>query len=101
MEKCPKDCKSKAEIRAEIDAIDNEIMKLFGRRYEFVKEIVKYKEKTADAIIASKRREEVIQKRREWAEEYGLNPDVFEDIYRKLIKHFIAEEMKIVKIEPK
>lgn len=96
--KQPQFCENKTDIRNEIDAIDKEILKLLGLRFEYVKHIVKFKEKSADSIIASKRREEVISKRREWAVENGLNPDVIEKMFRNLIKYFIAEEMKIIKI---
>ena len=96
----PHNCKDIAEIRDEIDAIDWEIMRLFGIRFQYVKQVVKYKQKNTNSIVAAERREAVIEKRREWALENGLEPDVFEEIYRKLIGYFIAEEMKILKLEP-
>lgn len=99
-DKKPNECNNIADVRSEIDAIDFEILKLFGLRFEYVKEVVKYKDKTADSIVAAERREAVIEQRRIWAKEHGLNPDIIEEMYRNLIKHFIAEEMKILKIEP-
>lgn len=97
----PHECVNIDEVRNEIDAVDYEILKLFGLRFKYVKEVVKYKEKTAESIVANDRREAVIAKRREWALENELDPDVIEKMYRELIQHFINEEMKIVKIEPK
>jgi len=94
--KLPLECENIADIRKEIDAIDYSIMKLFGLRYKYVKHIVKFKEKTPESIAAVDRQKVVIEKRREWAIENELNPDVFEEMYRNLIKHFIDEEMKIV-----
>jgi len=91
----PKKCVSKQEIRDAIDSIDTEIMLLFGKRFEYVKEIVKFKT-DEKSIIAAKRREEVIQERRRLATENGLDPDIFEKIYRILIEHFISEEMNIL-----
>ena len=35
----------------------------------------------------------MLQQRRVWAEEEGLNPDVIEKIYRDLVTYFIDEEM--------
>jgi isochorismate pyruvate lyase len=95
--KTPHDCKDIVEVRTEIDSIDYEIMKLFGLRFQYVKQVVKYKENTPKSIIAAERKKVVIEKRREWAIENGLNPDVFEKIYRVLINHFIDEEMKLAK----
>lgn len=94
--KAPKDCTSIEEIRESIDSIDYEIMQLFGKRFAYVKEIVKFKT-DEESIIAAPRRDSVLRQRRIWAEENGLSPDIFEDIYRNLISHFISEEMEILK----
>lgn len=95
--KLPSDCNSLEELRQHIDEIDTEIMKLFGTRFMFVKEVVKYKDKDEQSIIAADRRAAVLKRRRELALENNLDPDVFEDIYSILIEHFIEEELKIVK----
>lgn len=96
----PHECQSIADVRNEIDTIDHEIVTLLGQRFKYVKEVVKYKEKTPESIIAADRREAVIKQRRIWADENGLNADMIEKLYRDLIQHFIDEEMKIVNIEP-
>lgn len=93
----PSECKSIEDVRQNIDAIDAEIMRLFGLRFEFVKEVVKYKKNDEASIIAADRRAYVLQKRREMALQNNLNPDVFENLYANLIEHFIEEELKIVK----
>jgi hypothetical protein len=36
----------------------------------------------------------MLQARRIWAEEEGLNPDVIENLYQDLVNYFIAEELK-------
>lgn len=97
--KQPSECTNITEVRDEIDSIDYEILKLLGLRFEYVKEVVKYKDKTANSIVAAERREAVIAQRRQWAIDHGLNPDIIEEMYRNLIQHFIAEEMKILKID--
>jgi isochorismate pyruvate lyase len=96
--KKPEDCRNISEIRTEIDAIDKKILKMLGQRFEYVKKVVDFKEKTPDSIVASNRRETVIAQRREWAIENGLSPDAIEEMYRNLIQYFIDEEMKIIKL---
>ena len=94
--KNPESCKSIEEIREVIDDIDYQILKLFSERYGFVKEIVKFK--TDDAsVIAETRQKEVIEKRREWATELGLNPDLFEDIFWTLMRYNVQKELEILK----
>lgn len=94
--KLPQDCTNITEVRNEIDSIDSEIIKLLSERFGYVREVVKYKEKTNTGIEASDRRAAVIESRRKWAEEVNINPDVIENIYNTLIDYFIIEEKKIM-----
>lgn len=94
--KNPQNCKNIEEIRDAIDGIDFQIMKLFSERYEFVKEIVKFKTDEA-SVIAETRQKQVIEKRREWAVELGLNPDLFEDIFWTLMRYNVQKELEILK----
>lgn len=96
--KSPLECTSISDVRNEIDNIDREIIHLLATRFEYVKEVVKYKEKTTSGIEASDRRNAVISSRGEWAKEKGLNPEVVEGIYTKLISYFIDEEKKIINV---
>jgi isochorismate pyruvate lyase len=91
----PGSCKNIEEIREAIDGIDFQILKLYSKRFEFVKEIVKFKTDEA-SVIAESRQKEVILKRREWADEMGLNPDFIEEIYRKLIRANVRKELEIL-----
>ncbi len=93
--KTPSECTSKEEIRSHIDLIDKEIITLFAQRFQYVKEIVKYKT-DAVSIVAEDRKNEVIRVRGQWAEELGLDKEAFEKIYAILIEYFIKEEMKLL-----
>lgn len=90
----PSECKGKEDIREQIDSIDRLVLKALGIRYKYVKEIVKYKEKNYASVKAQDRYDQVLEKRREWATENGLDPQVVENIYKELIHYFIEEEMK-------
>lgn len=93
--KKPSECTNITEVRNEIDNIDKVIVTLLSERFQYVKEVVKYKANTPDSIVASDRRNAVLAQRRQWAQELGLDPDVIEEIYTRLIQYFISEEMKI------
>lgn len=96
--KLPQECTNITEVRNEIDIIDKDIINMLSKRFGYVREVVKYKEKTTSGVEASGRRAAVITSRREWAEEVGINPDVIENIYNTLIDYFITEEKKIMNI---
>ncbi|MDP4202074.1 MAG: chorismate mutase [Bacteroidota bacterium] len=96
LSKLPSECASKEDIRSQIDAIDREIITLFSQRFQYVKEIVKFKTDAA-GVVAEDRRNEVIRVRGEWAQELGLDKEAFEQVYAILIEYFIKEEMKLLK----
>ena len=95
LSKSPYECSSKEEIREQIDLIDKEIIALFGLRFKYVSEIVKYKN-DVESIIAKDRKNHVIKARGEWAVEHGLDKETFEQIYRFLVDHNIEKELDIL-----
>lgn len=95
--KSPAECNNIEEVRAAIDAIDHEVVKALGLRSQYVKAITRFK-KTKEDVQAPTRQAAVISQRRAWAAEEGLDPDVVERIYRTLIDHFVAEELKELRL---
>jgi len=94
--KIPNECNTITEIRNEIDVIDKQIVELLGKRFSYIKEIVRFKSNEED-VVARQRYEEVLLNRRKWAVEQGINPDIIENIYKTLIGYFIDEQMKLLK----
>ncbi len=92
--KLAKDCLNIQEIRDCIDEMDYQILAAFGKRMEYVKEIVKFKT-DRDGIVAHERQLELLQKRREWAAKFGLEPELFEEIYKMLINSNVEKELEL------
>jgi tRNA-Thr(GGU) m(6)t(6)A37 methyltransferase TsaA len=90
-----REVQSLQEARDTIDAIDHEIIRLFGNRARYVHQVVKFKKKPED-VPAPNRYAQVMRQRREWAEAVGLNPDVIEGMYKLLVDNFIKEELDIM-----
>ena len=93
--KLPHDCTNIEDVRREIDMIDKEIIGLVGKRFAFVREIIKYKS-NVDEVYAKDRYNAVINQRREIALKYNLNPDVIESLYRILMDYFINEQLELL-----
>jgi isochorismate pyruvate lyase len=89
----PEDCDSLHDVRAEIDALDEEIIRLLGRRAGYVHAAARFKTSEAH-VSAPDRQVAMLQVRREWAKREGLSPDVIEDVYRRLVAYFIEREMQ-------
>ncbi len=91
--KSPAACQDMADIRQAIDSLDQEVIRLWAQRFEYVKAAAKFKTDET-AVRAPERFASMLVQRREWAQEKGLNPEVIEELYRTLVTHFIDEEMK-------
>jgi isochorismate pyruvate lyase len=89
--KRPQECHTLSDIRAEIDRIDREIIRAIAGRKKYVIAAAAFKT-SATEVAAPERFAAMLQARRKWAEDEGLNPDVIEKLYRDLVNHFIAEE---------
>ena len=86
-------CESLEEVRANIDRIDGEIIRLVAERKKYVVQAAAFK-KDEDGVKDTARVEKVIQKVREKAELYGADQDMIEALYREMISGFINMEMK-------
>lgn len=89
----PAECTGMEDIRREIDALDQVVIQLLGRRFQYVLAASKFKTSAA-SVRAPDRFNAMLMTRREWAKEAGLSPDAIEMMFRELVTHFIAEEMK-------
>ena len=98
--KLPQNCRSIEEVRKEIDEIDHTIISLIGKRFSFIKEIIKYKNSTDD-VFAEKRYQEVITERRKFASVHHVNPDLIEGVYRLMMDFSIKEQLRLLKNKQK
>ena len=79
------------DVRANIDRLDREIIRLMAERGGFVQQAARFKTSHAD-VEAPKRVEQVIAKVRSLANEARLEPQVAEAAYRAMISAFIEVE---------
>lgn len=86
-------CASLAEVRANIDLIDCQLITLLAERADFVKQAAAFK-KDEDAVRAPNRVEAVIAKVRGKAQDAGLPPAVAEAVWRAMIEQFVQLELE-------
>ncbi len=96
--KDPDECANIHEVREEIDIIDREVIDALSKRFKYVVAAARFKTSEA-SVRAPDRFHAMLQQRREWALESGLNPDVVENLYRDLVNYYIEEELKHYKSE--
>lgn len=74
-----------AVLRDEIDDIDCQLVDLLKKRRTVTTKVGELKSEVGMPIYAPEREEALLTKRRQQAQDAGLNPDVIEDVLRRLM----------------
>ncbi len=86
------DCTNMAEIRAEIDRVDEVLVRLFAERATYIDRASEIKAGINLPARIGSRVEEVVSNVRRHALTYGLPPELVEKLWRRLIDWSIARE---------
>jgi isochorismate pyruvate lyase len=95
--KMPAGEKELAALRAEIDRIDSELVKLLAERMKVVDQVIAVKTRTGLPALIPERVEEVADRVREEAKRLGAPPELAELVYRRMMDWVIAYEDKRLK----
>lgn len=82
--KPPADCVNKIDIRSAIDALDNDLLKLFAKRQGYVRRMAELKSSPEEAFD-HKRIETMVASLKERAEALNLESEQVELVWRTLI----------------
>jgi isochorismate pyruvate lyase len=88
----PKDCADLAQVRIEIDRIDNALVDLIAERFGFVERAWQIKLGLKQEASVPWRNQQVIDKVRKRASNKGVPPDLCEALWRQMIGWFIQYE---------
>jgi isochorismate pyruvate lyase len=88
----PKDCADLAQVRIEIDRIDNALVDLIAERFGFVERAWQIKLGLKQEASVPWRNQQVIDKVRARADEKGVPADLCEALWRQMIGWFIQYE---------
>ncbi len=91
----PAECRSKADVRAQIDRLDRELIALFAERHAYVTRMADLKQDPHEAFDPE-RIERVIAQVRERAAQVALDEDQAELIWRTLIDWNVNYEKGII-----
>ena len=87
------ECRDMNDIRAEIDNIDHLVIQLLATRFDYVKAASQFKKNTID-VQAKERFDSMLEQRKLWANELGLDGNVIKELYANLVRYFIDQELK-------
>ena len=80
------------QLRNQIDEVDQQIIDLLALRFELVKKVWERKKQNNIAPLQPKRWEKVLQTRKSWAKQKGVNPDLVEKIWNLIHKEVLNLE---------
>lgn len=92
----PAECKTMADIRAEIDRLDGALVRLFAERAGYIDRAAEIKQGVALPARIEERVEEVVSNVRDHAIAQGLDPALYEAIWREVIEWSIAREERVL-----
>jgi len=95
----PQDCQSMAEVRAEIDRMDRELVRMLALRAGYIDRATALKQLNGWPARIPERVEEVVMNARAAADGEGLDPDLIEDLWRQLVDWSIAREARVIREE--
>ena len=90
------ECRTMAEIRANIDRIDQALMALFAERWSFIGRAAEIKAGLGLKADIPTRVDEVRANARANAEKHGLDPTFYDEVWTRLIRHSIAYEAELL-----
>jgi isochorismate pyruvate lyase len=87
-----KKCNSLEEVRSEIDTIDNAIVELIAKRNDYIKQAANFKN-SVDEVKSEDRIDFIMQRVRKKAIELGVNPNMIEDLFKRMIDEMVETEI--------
>jgi len=95
----PKACPSMPALRAQIDALDRQIVAMLATRAEYIDRAAELKLGEGLPARIPARVEDVVSRVCAEADRLGLDPDLTDDLWRRLIDWSIAREARALGCE--
>lgn len=96
----PQDCDDMGEVRAQIDDLDQELVKLLALRAQYIDRATALKQINGWPARIPSRVEEVVGNARSRAAAEQLDPDLIETLWRQLVDWSIAREAEKIPENP-
>jgi isochorismate pyruvate lyase len=87
------ECRNLDEIRSCIDSIDKDLIDILSKRMSYVHAASKFKKNNSD-VRADDRVKLMLETRKMWAKESGIDQDFIAELFGAITSFFISEEMK-------
>jgi len=82
--KTPSACRNLEDVRAAVNAIDRDIVKLLGKRVKYAMAALRFKTDVSEVAVPAHRKR-LFAQRREWAAAQGVNAKMVQDIFQAIV----------------
>ena len=86
------------ELRAQLDALDKEVIAKLGQRMRIAEEIGSLKKRSDVTILQSSRWDRLVQERQTQGETQGLSPDFMRQLLRAIHEESISHQNKVMNV---
>ncbi|HEX2828183.1 MAG TPA: chorismate mutase [Burkholderiales bacterium] len=82
--KAPGDCRNLEDVRAAVNAIDRDLVKLLGKRAKYAMAALRFKTDLSEIAVPAHRKR-LFAQRREWAAAQGVNQKMVQAIFQAIV----------------
>lgn len=75
-----------SEIRKKLDQLDKELVRILAKRMALIPSVAEYKKEYDLPRLMPEREKEIIDSKRKLAEKLNVNPDLVEDLLKRIIE---------------
>jgi isochorismate pyruvate lyase len=93
----PQDCRDMAELRAQIDKLDGDLVQMLAQRAGYIDRAIALKQTAGWPARIPDRVDEVICNARQQSAGQELDPDLVEALWRQLVEWSIAREARVIR----
>lgn len=84
------------EIREHLDRLDIALVTILAERQSLIPKVAEYKKENNLERYQPNREKEIFEKKRELAKSMNLDPDLVEDLFKRIIENSHAIEKEII-----
>ena len=82
--KTPSACRNREDVRAAVNAIDRDLVKLLGKRAKYAMAALRFKTDLSQVAVPAHRKR-LFAQRREWADAQGVNAKMVQEIFQTIV----------------
>ena len=91
-----KECNSLEEVRAEVDLIDEELVKLISKRSHYIRQAASFKE-SVEEVKTDDRIDFILSRVRHRAIDLGVSPNMISELFEIMIDEMVETEIAELK----